>query len=378
MAEDPTIGNPHVTFQHDGFSISSTDGAEDEVKAQLDANDHPEKGDKVKEAASELGKRGAAAAAEKRATEKPEPDEEEEPEPKAAKTLKPIKDKEPATTQQRTEKEDEDKGRKAGSGKDLRERVKETTRENAELKRRLAQAEAVRQAPSPSPRPAERAPQAQVEPQKPRPGDFQTAEEYLDARDKYNRESWEKQAREQQRLRDAEQAANEAVRQFKETADSYKAKIEAAEKEDEDFQDRISPEVRALNIDPIVTGQGAVRAEHVVALEIIRSDQTAGFMLYFSEHPEELQRLAKLPNYQAVIREMAKIEAHLDSPTSGATTGAARAEEHSRAKPPVTPVTGSPHTPDPYAVDDDTSFDEHMRRMNAKDKRARPRLASLR
>ena len=64
-------------------------------------------------------------------------------------------------------------------------------------------------------------------------------------------------------------------------------------------------------------------------------------MRYFEEHGDEFQRIAALTNPRAVSREMAKIEARLESATAGDSTK--RDEDVSRAAPPVRPVTGKPY-----------------------------------
>ena len=88
---------------------------------------------------------------------------------------------------------------------------------------------------------------------------------------------------------------------------------------------------------------------------------------WLSAHPDESQRISTLHPAET-YREMGKLEARLEAAPSRAS-----ARVVSNAKPPIRPVGTSPHQTDAFAVSDDTSFDEHFRRMNASD-RARGRL----
>jgi len=86
---------------------------------------------------------------------------------------------------------------------------------------------------------------------------------------------------------------------------------------------------------------------------------------YLSAHPDDSQRLSTLHPAE-VYREMGKIEERLSaaSPTS---SGPARVISH--AKPPIQPLGTSPHTPDANEINEDLSFEEHFKRMNAADRK---------
>jgi hypothetical protein len=81
-------------------------------------------------------------------------------------------------------------------------------------------------------------------------------------------------------------------------------------------------------------------------------------MLYLEEHPDALQRIAALSNPRAVSREMAKLEARLESAAAG-TRAKPDKEEVSKAAPPVTPVTGTPYVAEGGEPDISKGFDSY-------------------
>jgi hypothetical protein len=85
---------------------------------------------------------------------------------------------------------------------------------------------------------------------------------------------------------------------------------------------------------------------------------------YLSAHPDESQRMSTLHPAE-VYRSMGKLEERLSAASTP--SGPARAISH--AKPPITPLGSSPHTPDVTEISDDLSFDEHFKRMNAADRK---------
>jgi hypothetical protein len=107
------------------------------------------------------------------------------------------------------------------------------------------------------------------------------------------------------------------------------------------------------------------------AEQVFRSDRPAELAAHLSD-PQEIQRLATLlreHGEQAALRAIARIEAGLGA----APAAAARPVVPSQARKPIQPLGSSPQMADPYEVSDDLDVDEHIRRMNAKD-RAEGRL----
>ena len=103
-----------------------------------------------------------------------------------------------------------------------------------------------------------------------------------------------------------------------------------------------------------------------VPMQYLAMESPVGIQLlqYLSAHPDESQRLSTLHPAE-VYREMGKIEERL----SAASTPSGPARVVSHAKPPIQPLGSSPHAPDPTAVTDDLSFEEHFKRMNAADRK---------
>lgn len=98
-------------------------------------------------------------------------------------------------------------------------------------------------------------------------------------------------------------------------------------------------------------------------------------LLHFSHHPEDAQRLSTLPP-AVVSREMGRLEAWLIAAMRQQQQGAPAPVVQpavSHAKPPIKPVGSSPPAADPHEITDDLSVEEHIRRMNARDRKARLR-----
>lgn len=100
--------------------------------------------------------------------------------------------------------------------------------------------------------------------------------------------------------------------------------------------------------------------------QIYRSEAPKELLTHFTAHPEDVQRLATL-HPTLVIREIGKLEARLAQPAAPMKTGTAAAPPISRAKPPITPVTGSSQSA-PAEGDEDAdseSVEKHISRWNA-------------
>lgn len=365
-----------VTAEANGFSVTTNSGISEE---QLRQNLKPEIDKGVSKSASELGKLGAKAAAEARKAKAEESDA-EKPEAKPVrdgspeKTEKPQSEPETGSEEKAAgEKESDEVEEKPPEEKkpnprhDPKARMLEATRKEAEAKRALrAEQEAKaalearlaaleRQA---APKEPERASQRDPD-AAPDLKDFisqaETYEEglakYLEARDEFRDR--------QHAIRSQQEAVNHAIRtqaqKFQESAAKH--------------MDRYSDEVLSLQTEFQLPEGTQPTGANWIANELFASPETApSLMLHLSEHPEELQRIAALPNPRAVSREMAKLEARLEAATAG--NSPRRDEEVSRAAPPVRPVTGKP-----YVIEGDTyregmNLDEYARIWN-KQKRLR-------
>jgi hypothetical protein len=148
---------------------------------------------------------------------------------------------------------------------------------------------------------------------------------------------------------------------------TFQQKLAAASADNPKFLDNLHPTV--VNMTPIsALPPGArVTQENAVAEAILHSDNPLALMTYLSSNVDELQRLTtlQLTQYQ-LTHSIARIEAKLEADASAGTSPRV---EVSNAKPPVRPVTGSPHTSD--GVSDDAPFEEHYRAMNARERAER-------
>lgn len=276
----------------------------------------------ISEAASKLGKKGAQAAAKARAA-KGETEEAEEPAKEA-----PEKPKAPAGESEEPEEEEEDTDPEVRKSR-AAERVKEATRKEAEAKREAARLKAeneeLRKARPARAREEIRAePERPKAPEKPKADQFENYEDYLDARDKWNRQEWSRE--------ESERAAQRAEReQIIGTVKTFQEAVKEAVEEDPEFWDKV-PEIH----DSTPLGQ-----------EIVRAGKNApAILLHLAENPKVYDRLSKISDLREVIREVGKIEARLE----GATAGNPSSDEHpgpnpeiSRARPPARPVAASPH-----------------------------------
>lgn len=345
-----------VTTQVGGWTVTSN-SAKDE--GTLRASLKPKVEAALSNAGKELGKKGAEAKA-KAAEEKSEPapakEPEAKPEPKEAAPAKA--EAKPADEKaEKAEPEPEAKPEEKPLGNprhDPRARMLEATRKEAEAKRiareAQARAEALEARLAALERGEKPAPQAEAKPerdrsQKPSPADFESYEEYLDARDDYNRAQWESQVRESQARSAVDRALSDQVTKFHKAASQH--------------LDQFSDDVLSLRTEFQLAEGEEPSGENWIANELVFSPETApSLMLHFSAHPEDLQRIAALSTPRAVSREMAKLEARLEAAPTG--NGAKRDEDVSRAAPPVKPVTGKPYvTEEGYRQG--MSLDEYVR-----------------
>ena len=151
------------------------------------------------------------------------------------------------------------------------------------------------------------------------------------------------------------QDATAQERHLMDQANIFTAKIKEA-----GITEKLSAEVLALQ--PIFTlePKQVPDGSNFIASELFSSPESApALMLHFTEHPEELQRIAALTTPRAVSREMAKIEARLEAATAG--TSSKSKEEVSKAAPPVKPVSGVPYVAESDEYREGMSFDEYAR-----------------
>jgi hypothetical protein len=150
----------------------------------------------------------------------------------------------------------------------------------------------------------------------------------LDARDAHNRKEWEREQWQRAHEENVDRALTSRLNSFRESVKPH--------------MENISEEVLSLRAEFQLADGEQPTGENWITNELVFSPESApALMLHFTAHPEELQRIAALPNPRAVSREMAKLEARLDAATTGASSK--RDSDVSRAAPPVKPVTGKPY-----------------------------------
>jgi hypothetical protein len=156
--------------------------------------------------------------------------------------------------------------------------------------------------------------------------------------------------------RDVERAQSYQQHQYEQTqqaqAAQWQERLQDARSDNPDLDASLNPDT------PMSLPMQHLAMDSPVGIQILQ---------WLSAHPDESQRISTLHPAET-YREMGKLEARLE-----AAPVRASARVVSNAKPPIRPLGTSPHVTDAFAVSDDTSFDEHFRRMNASD-RARGRL----
>lgn len=314
-------------------------------------------------AASELGKKGGEAAAEARAE-------------KAKEAAKEAKQE--AKAEQETPEEPEPAPGEKPEKSRAQLRVEEATRAAAEARREAAQ---IRQEKArlegelAEVRRAREAPQTPQTPQrdataKPKADDFESYDEYLDARDVWNRKQWEAESAKDQKEMAYHQGVNQRVSTFIESMDK-------AETDDPAFHEKVAP--FAVQMKPsFKRAKGeALEPIHVITDEIIGAGKLAPVLaLHLAEHPEDRKRIESLGSPTEIQLAMAHLQGRIEARLDGATAGNPPSDERpapkpevSRAKPPVRPVAGSPHTAD-QEPGENASYEAHRAYWGRKDKEA--------
>lgn len=362
------MGDSEVTSAEvGGFAVETNTGetSEEITQALQDPEEETEEDEKpdLKKAASDLGKKGGKAAAKARkAKEAEEASEPEKPEEQPAEEEK--QESKPSEEEEKPEKDEKPLGKPRH---DPRARMLEATRQAAEAKRDrdaavAKAADLERRLQEVEQRTAQpRAPQPGQTPQqgRPSPENFDDYEQYLDARDAHNARKIREEITQEQRYRaTAEAADRQLISQIDKFRESTQANV-----------DRYSDDILSLRTEFQLQPGEVPNAGNWIANELFVSPETApSLMLHLSEHPDDLQRIAALPNPRAVSRELAKLEARLEAATTAPPSP--EREEVSKANPPVRPVAGSPSVADGPEFREDMSFDDYYARNRKKFKAA--------
>lgn len=336
-----------ASVEHGGFTVTSNTATAEEMTGALEARKTEKTGGDVQEthtdangepdlshAASELGKKGAAAAAEKRAADAKEAVKAE----KAAREAK--EEPEAAEDKRKGNPRHDPQARVAQATREAKEAKEEAARLRAELERR----ERAREIEAPPTPPKQAKPEGA-----PKADDFETYEEFLDARDEYR----EKQREEKYAQR--EQEHNRAQR-LDGYVQRYQESVKEAAKADPEFWNKISEDVHKLL--PTFRG-GPPNGGTWIADEIVdNAEQAPALLLHLSEHLEDFQRIAALQTPRQVTRAMASLVTRLDVEATATNSK----QSVSKAQPPVRPVTGAPQVADEGTYREGMSLDDYAKR----------------
>lgn len=240
-----------------------------------------------------------------------------------------------------------------------------TERERREaLERELHALRSSRSEPAPAPRPA---PQVAIDPNDPEPkeADFEEYGKFVKALSR-----WE--ARQEYREQDAQRQAH-ASQQTRETfhvqrATQFQSRIGTTPEDIAAATADVHPAILQLPLSSsLQPGQRAL-GMHALGDALSESENPRALMRYWTEHFDDFRRLLPLHPIQ-VIREVGRLEARLDPAPAGS---GSQPPPVSQAKPPIRPVGSAPASSD-ESPGDDTSFDDHIRYHNAKEKVPPPR-----
>jgi hypothetical protein len=213
----------------------------------------------------------------------------------------------------------EEEKRKGG----VQRRINELVRKAAEAEARADYFEklAVGKADEAKAKPAEDAAKP-----KPKPADFETTEEYLDARDAWVRDDAVRVTREE--VQKAEQRMAERTRVEEISAD-WAEREEACLEKHPDYNEVADPTVTK---ELLQSAQGPSRAAISFALQ--QSEIGPELLYHFCQNPAELQKLTEMDNPTRAVIALGRIEARLADETGGGQ----KPLPQTRGPKPITPV----------------------------------------
>ena len=312
---------------------------------------------KVVEAARELGKRGAEAAAKAR-----------EEKAKEAKEAPEVKEK-PAEAQAKEKPAPEElkaHGAAAEARHEPEARMRQALAQRAEAERRLEDERRERQALAERLERLEQAvrpAQAQQQPQrpagKPQAADYNTHEEWVEALADWK---LEQRLTERDRQQQEEAQLSQQDEQIGRFNSSFVERVQKAKEADPEVLNRIDPRLLQLQTpeQAVESGRGIGPGEVMTDL-IRRSEYPVEMYLYLTEHEDAVVRLLKTNNPVELAIEFGRMEARVAGEQEK--RPATRPQTVSNAPPPLTPLktSSAEGEADPYASGREVSFDEHMR-----------------
>lgn len=242
----------------------------------------------------------------------------------------------------------------AGKKKSYQERINELTAKQREAERRAEAAERRARDLEAGAKPKTEEPQA-AEPKadaEPTPEQFESFELWVKAHNKWAAREVAREELRAARAHDERSAADRAYR-------DAQTRVEAKGTEKHaDFVEKLTE-----------FAQTGGKFNPFVSDVILTEDNGHEIAYVLATEPETLQAIQSAPTLAKASLLMGKLLARLEAAESGP---APKAPAVTHAKPPIKPVGSSPVTSD-EELPDDLSVDEHIRRMNARDKAARRR-----
>ncbi len=369
-------GTAQVTS--DDFTVSSNTETADEMRENLASEPKPLDGEEEdpkeaaarerKEAAAKLGKAGGEAAAKAREkADKAKPGKEA-----AASETKPEPEAKPEEGKGKEPAAEEDKP--GHPRHDAQARIQELARLRADERRRndelAARLERLEQDRERLARGEPITPREQSQPQeapgKPKSEDYDDWHEYVAALVDWTADQKLKAHQEQAQRQERAQAHARGVVQ---RLDAFYGRLRQAGEADPQVLERsIDPRLTEMQPSFMVEPGKPLGPENCLKDEILASERPAEMMIYLSEHPDEVVKLLKSPDARSLTRAFAALESQL-SGTSAAPEPRPKAQEVSKAPPPVRPVQASAHVGED--LDDDTDLDTWIAVQNARERKGR-------
>lgn len=179
------------------------------------------------------------------------------------------------------------------------------------------------------------------DPRDPKPvdADFESYNEFLDARDAWNERRFERKA-------EAKQYASAQQAELAHKGSEAMARVQTYAAANPGFTDRVDPRLIAI---PLASAMppDAVRPPNVLAEAVIDSPATGQLLDHFStpEGQKDWQRLCAQPTRSGMLRELGRIEARMEAPAPASAPAAPAPKTLSSAPPPATTVGSRPTEP---------------------------------
>lgn len=353
MAEvSDETGGDFASVTSEGFDIIGNGETAEDMTANLtpEPKDGEDEGEKVSKAAKELGKRGGKASAERRARAG---DDASAPDLDAADAEKPL-----------GKPRDDPRARMLEATRKEAEAKKELAAERAERQRIEGELRSEREGRRAAPQ-QERKPEADPDPE-PDIANYDDYNQFVkDSARWAGRHEARKEAQAIQQRQWVAQKSHEKAQSVEAEIKGFQGKVDQAKAKDPECLAGIADHVWDFLQPSWEAPPGQIDQGHVMADEIMGLDNPVAVLNHLSANREEFQRIASLQNVLAITRALAKLDARFGAVTAGTSPK----PSVSKAPPPVRPVTGAPSAVD--SDDEDAPFEEHVRRMNAKDAQRR-------